>query len=104
MKKKKKDFDVKIKKSLLYLIFVVLLMIFISLLYIITLIVTHYESFDKNPLLFGAEKYSINSCSCVNDGGISFNFNKDKIYTENYKPESNNLILSQESLNKIVIK
>lgn len=101
---KKKKFEAKIKKSILYLTFVVLLCIFISLLYIITLVINHYESFERNPLIFGANKYEVNSCSCVGDNGNPFNFNKEKIWVENENKNNIEFNLSSAEFDKLIIE
>ncbi len=78
---KKKQKGNRLRTSLMVMIFLTLVFIFISLLYIIVLVINHYEAFEQNPLLFGAKKYNINSCTCFSKGN-SFMFDQDKIWQE----------------------
>lgn len=73
--------ELKIRKSVTYLIFVVLLFILICLLYIVTLVIQHYEAFDENPLLFGAQQYGLDSCICFADDK-TLHFTQQKIWQE----------------------
>ena len=84
-KKSKKErtpvlFGERTRKSILFMIFVVLFCILITLLYIVTLVIKHYEAFDNDPLIFGANKYGVSSYMCFTDGGKTFNFDTEKIW------------------------
>lgn len=68
-------------KDVLYKIVILILLIVIifQLGKITTMVIQHYEAFDENPLFFGAEKYGIDSCSCM-ASGKNLNFNQTSIW------------------------
>ena len=63
-------------------VIVLLLAMMGLLLYIAFDVKAHYEAFDNDPLLFGAESYEINQCSCFTSSGASFLFNRTTIWQE----------------------
>ena len=63
-------------------IFLILLLIALMLANINIEVRKHYEAFDENPLLFGAEKYEIRQCSCFTTRDASFLFNQTSIWQE----------------------
>lgn len=74
-------------KSMLILLFYALLLINALLMSkVVVMVQDHYEAFDRNPFLFGADKYMIKECNCERDSGNLLYFNKTTMMQ--YSPQT----------------
>lgn len=63
------------------LIFIMLAAIICINVFVASKVLKHYEEFSSNPILYGAKKYELSSCSCIADNGGNIYFNKTSIWT-----------------------
>ena len=75
-----KDLKEKKPRFNYYLISILLMCILGTCIFMAVKVLSHYDAFSENALLFGAEQYDINLCNCFTNKNVSFFFNQSSIW------------------------
>ena len=62
------------------LIIILLVCIFLLNVFVVYKVIKYYEGFSNNPLVYGAELYGVDVCTCFTHDGKTFFFNQSRIW------------------------
>lgn len=62
-----------------YLIYILLILILGISVFSAYKVISHYDLYANDPLVYGAKNYNINYCTCSTNDGIMITFDQEKV-------------------------